>query len=201
MNNFKILVAILFMASCTLSYAQDNKAIKGFSGGMMVHSGYQFGCDNPFDLNISSPTFGIGGCAKLHLSEHFRAGFEGYFSTAPIRNFAESGSHNKLVWTGLLADCFWQKGKFIPYVGTTLGGGMETAFYMFEGDKHDWELESKTVLHKQPFLAIDPYVGIEYAVGEALRLTIKADWLLAINSDGLNKPIGPRIYFGFIFAH
>ena len=34
MNNFKILVAILFMVSCTLSYAQDNKVIKGFSGGM-----------------------------------------------------------------------------------------------------------------------------------------------------------------------
>lgn len=201
MKYLKIFVAILFMAFSTLSSAQDNKTIKGFSGGMMVHSGYQFGCDNPFNLNISSPTFGIGGCAKLHLTDHFRAGFEGYFSTAPIRNVAESGSHNKLFWTGLLADFFWKKGKIIPYVGATLGGGMETAFYMFEGDKHDWELESKTVLHKQPFLAIDPYVGVEYAVGEALRLTLKADWLLAINSDGLNKPIGPRIYFGFIFAH
>ena len=56
--------------------AQDQEVIKGFSGGMMVHSGYQYGCDNPFGLNISSPTFGIGGCAKLHFSEHFRAGFE-----------------------------------------------------------------------------------------------------------------------------
>ena len=34
-----------------------------------------------------------------------------------------------------------------------------------------------------------------------LNLTLKADWLLAINSDGLNRPMGPRIYFGFIFAH
>ena len=30
----------------------------------------------------------------------------------------------------------------------------------------------------------------------ALRLTLKA-----INSDGLNRPMGPRVYFGFIFAH
>ena len=103
--------------------------------------------------------------------------------------------------TGVLADWYWQKGKFVPYVGTTIGGGMETSFYLFEGDKHDWELEQKSVLHKQPFFAIDPYVGIEYVVGEALRLTLKADWLLAVNSDGLNRPIGPRIYFGFIFAH
>ena len=195
-----LLSILLFFCGATL-HAQDNKVIKGFSGGMMIHSGYQYGCDNPFGLDISAPTFGIGGCAKLHLSNHFRTGFEGYFSTAPIRKGVESGSHNKLFWTGVLADLFWKQGKLIPYIGTTLGGGMETAFLMFEGDKHDWALEESTVLHKQPFFAIDPYVGIEYTVGAALRLTLKADWMLALNSDGLNKPMGPRIYFGFIFAH
>lgn len=195
-----LLSILLFFCGATL-HAQDNKVIKGFSGGMMIHSGYQYGCDNPFGLDISDPTFGIGGCAKLHLSNHFRTGFEGYFSTAPIRKGVESGSHNKLFWTGVLADLFWEQGKLIPYIGTTLGGGMETAFLMFEGDKHDWALEESTVLHKQPFFAIDPYVGIEYTVGAALRLTLKADWMLALNSDGLNKPMGPRIYFGFIFAH
>lgn len=184
-----------------MASAQEKKVIKGFSGGMMVHSGYQFGCDNPYGLDISSPTFGIGGCAKLHFSKHFRAGFEGYFSTAPVRNEVKSGSHNKLFWTGALADFFWKKGKFVPYVGATVGGGMETAFYLFEGDKHDWEMESKAVLHKQPFFAIDPYVGVEYKVGRALRLTLKADWLLAINSEGFNQPTGPRLYFGCIFAH
>ena len=195
-----IIAILLFFSGIVGASAQESKFIKGFSGGMMVHSGYQYGCDNPFGLEISSPTFGIGGCAKLHLSDHFRTGFEGYFSTAPIRKGVESGSHNKLFWTGVLADLFWQRGRVIPFVGTTLGGGMETAFLMFEGDKHDWDLES-AVLHKQPFFAIDPYVGVEYAVGKALRLTLKADWLLALNSDGLNKPVGPRVYFGFIFAH
>lgn len=197
----RTLLSILLIICVATLHAQDNKVIKGFSGGMMIHSGYQYGCDNPFDLDISAPTFGIGGCAKLHLFNHFRTGFEGYFSTAPIRKGVESGSHNKLFWTGVLADLFWEQGKLIPYIGTTLGGGMETAFLMFEGDKHDWALEESTVLHKQPFFAIDPYVGIEYTVGAALRLTLKADWMLALNSDGLNKPMGPRIYFGFIFAH
>jgi hypothetical protein len=196
-----ILTLIIFISFATVSNAEEHKAIKGFSGGMMVHSGYQFGGEEPYNLKISSPTFGIGGCAKIHLSKHFRTGFEGYFSTAPIHNGLQSGSHNKLFWTGALADWFWQKGKLTPYIGATVGGGMETAFYMFEGNKYDWKLEEKTVLHKQPFFAIDPYAGIEYAVGEALRLTLKADWLFAINSDGLNRPMGPRIYFGFIFAH
>ena len=196
-----LLTLILSAVFVTVSYAEEKKVIKGFSGGMMVHSGYQYGGDNPYNLDISSPTFGIGGCAKLHLTKHFRTGFEGYFSTAPIRDQLKSGSHNKMFWTGLLADFYWQKGKLVPFLGATLGGGMETSFYMFEGDKHDWEIEQKSVLHKQPFFAIDPYVGVEYAVGEALRLTLKADWLMAINSDGLNRPMGPRIYFGFIFAH
>ena len=195
-----LIIGILLSVSGVV-VAQENKVIKGFSGGMMVHSGYQYGCDNPFGLDISSPTFGIGGCAKLNLSDHFRTGFEGYFSTAPIKKGVESGSHNKLFWTGVLADWFWQHGKFTPYIGTTLGGGMETSFFMFAGDKHDWKPEGMTVLHKQPFFAIDPYVGVEYAVGKALRLTLKADWMLAINSDGLNRPMGPRVYFGFIFAH
>ena len=196
-----IITTLLSVSGVVGTFAQDTKFIKGFSGGMMVHSGYQYGGDNPFGLDISSPTFGIGGCAKLNFTDHFRAGFEGYFSTAPIKKGAVSGSHNKLFWTGLLADWFWQCGKFTPYIGTTLGGGMETSFFMFDGDKHDWKPEGMTVLHKQPFLAIDPYVGVEYAVGKALRLTLKADWMLAINSDGLNKPMGPRVYFGFIFAH
>lgn len=200
MNFRTIIFTILLVGGAVEAFAQENKFIKGFSGGMMVHTGYQYGCDNPFGLDISSPTFGIGGCAKIHLTEHFRTGFEGYFSTAPIKKGVVSGSNNKLFWTGVLADWFWECGKFIPYIGTTLGGGTETSFFMFEGDKHDWKLE-EAVLHKQPFFAIDPYVGVEYAVGKALRLTLKADWLLALNSDGLNKPMGPRVYFGFIFAH
>ena len=215
MNGIRSILSILFFLICTTVISaseyktphtdgpkeQKSKFIKGFSGGMMAHTGYQFGCDNPYNLNINSVTFGLGGCAKLHFTKHFRAGFEGYFSTAPVRNGVESGSHNKVFWTGALADWFWRMGKVTPYVGITAGGGMETAFYMFEGDKYDWIAEGNAVYHKQPFFAFDPFVGVEYAAGEALRLTLKADWLLAFNSEGLNRPMGPRIYFGFIFSH
>lgn len=187
--------------SAAASEHHETKAIKGFSGGMMVHTGYLSGGDNPFGYDAAGATFGIGGVAKLHLSKHFRAGFEGYFSNMGLHKGVSSGSFNKLFWTGALADCFWKVGKFYPYVGATVGGGMETAFYMFEGDKHDWLPEAAAVYNKKPFFAVDPFVGVEYAVGEALRLTLKADWLLAINKDGLNRPMGPRIYFGFIFAH
>ena len=120
MKRLKLIISILLIcltAPCVSS--QGKKVIKGFFGG-----------DNPYGLDFNSATFGMGGCAKLHFTEHFRAGFEGYFSSAPIRKGVQSGSHNKMFWTGALAD-----------------------------------------------------------------------WLIAINSDGLNRPHGPRIYFGVIFAH
>lgn len=167
----------------------------------MLHTGYLNGCDNPFDYDLSGATFGIGGVARLHLSDHFRAGFEGYFSNMGLKKDIQDGSFNKVFWTGVLADFYWTVGRFYPYVGATVGGGMETAFYMFEGDKHGWTPEANAVYNKNPFVAVDPFIGVDYAVGEALRLTLKADWLLAIRKAGLNQPMGPRIYFGFIFAH
>ena len=147
--HIRILSLLLLIGATFTLNAQEKKVIKGFSGGMMINAGYMFGSDNPYNLDISSPTFGMGGCAKLHFSDHFRAGFEGYFSSAPLRNGVESGSHNKVFWTGLLADFFCKRGKFVPYAGLTVGGGMETAFYMFEGDKHDWLPEPMAVLHSQ----------------------------------------------------
>lgn len=193
-----IAIISLGIAAILACHAQENKVIKGYSGGMLVHTGYLYGGDNPYGYNPSGATFGIGGLVKLQFGKHFRLGAEGYFSNMGLM---KNGSFNKLFWSGALCDWVWECGRFHPYAGLMLGGGMETAYYMFEGDKHDWLPEPDAVFHKQPFFAADPFVGVEYAVGKALRLTLKADWLLAINSEGLNRPMGPRIYFGFIFAH
>ena len=195
-----LIITLLLSVSCVV-VAQENKVIKGFSGGMMVHSGYQYGCDNPFGLDISSPTFGIGGCAKLNLTDHFRTGFEGYVSTLGLKHDIAKGSHNKIFWTGLLADWYWQKGRFYPYAGITVGGGMETSYLMFEGSSDDWGYEPRAVFRKQGFVAVDPFAGCDIALGEAVRLTFKVDWLLAIRKQELNRPFGPRLYVGFIFAH
>ena len=202
------LILIFSAIACHAQDKADNKFIKGFSGGMMIHSGYLKGGDIPAgelltigEFNPKGATFGIGGVAKLHLTKHFRTGFEGYFSTMGLKKELAEGSHNKVFWSGVLCDWYWKIGKLYPYIGATVGGGMETAYYMFEGDKHDWQPEAFAVFHKQPFFALDPFAGVEYKVGEALRLTLKADYLLAINSNGLNRPMGPRIYFGCIFAH
>lgn len=193
-----IAIMTLVIAAAFAGYSQERKVIKGYSGGMFVHTGYQSGGDNPYAYEPSGATFGIGGLVKLQFGKHFRLGAEGYFSSMGLM---KNGSFNKLFWSGPLCDWVWKCGKFYPYIGATVGGGMETAYYMFEGDKNDWLPETEAVFHKQPFFAADPFVGVEYAVGKAFRLSLKADWLLAFNSEGLNRPMGPRIYFGFIFAH
>ena len=91
-----------------------------------------------------------------------------------------------------------QEKKFIKGFS---GGMMLHSGYQFGGDSHDWLPEANAVFNKQPFFAVDPFVGCDVAVGVALRLTVKADWQMAIRKTGINRPMGPRIYFGFIFAH
>ena len=196
-----IILCAIALLSAGVSNAQESKIIKGFSGGMMIHTGYQQGCDNPFGYNMQGATLGIGGVARLHLTNHFRTGFEGYVSTLGLKRDIAKGSHNKIFWTGLLADWYWQKGRFYPYAGATVGGGMETSYLMFEGGANDWKPEDKVVFKKEGFFAVDPFVGCDIALGEAVRVTVKMDWLLALRRSGLNAPTGPRLYVGFIFAH
>ena len=155
-----IYTLLAMLLACTTASGEEtpeqtDKVIKGFSGGMMIHSGYQFGGDNPYGYIPKGGTFGLGGVARVHLSKHFRSGFEGYFSTMGLKKGVESGSHNKVFWTGALADFYWNFGKFYPYAGATVGGGMETSCYIFEGDKHDWIPEGHLVYHKQGFFALD----------------------------------------------
>ena len=196
-----LIIAIITLFSCGMATAQEDKLIKGFSGGMMIHGGYQTGYDNPFGYNTQGATFGIGGVARLHIHDHFRTGIEGYVSTLGLHKNIAKGSHNKLFWTGILADWYWQSGKFYPYLGLSLGGGMETTYLMFKGSSNDWLPEDNAVFRKSGFVAIDPFVGCDVAISKAVRLTFKLDWLLAVRKHELNKPYGPRLYIGFIFAH
>ena len=81
MKRLILIISFLTLICLDGTAQEDKKAIKGFSGGMMVHTGFLSGCDNPYNYDAAGTTFGIGGVAKLHLTKHFRAGFEGYFST------------------------------------------------------------------------------------------------------------------------
>ena len=195
MNRLVISIVCLLL---TLSVsAQEKKLLRGFDGGMMVHTGFLSGNLDAIGYQAKGAPLGIGGVIRLHLGEHFRIGTEGYVSTLNQRN---NGSYLKYGWGGLLADVYTVLGRFQPYAGLTLGGGAMTTLLMFEEPASEWASIDGTYFHKQGFMAIDPFVGCDFIVSGPMHLTLKLDYLCALSKSKL-LPHGPRIYIGFIFYH
>ncbi|MBQ9661201.1 MAG: hypothetical protein IJV37_08115 [Bacteroidales bacterium] len=189
------------IALCTLlavtAAAQEKRLIRGFDGGMMLHTGYLSGTLDAIGYEAKGAPTGIGGAIRLHLGEHFRVGGEGYISTLNQRG---NGSYLKYGWGGLLADVYTVLGRFQPYAGLTLGGGAMTSLLMMETPSSAWAPVDGTYYHKQGFMALDPFVGCDFIVSGPMHLTIKVDYLCALSRSTL-LPHGPRVYFGFLFYH
>lgn len=195
------ILTLLTLCAATTSVVaseKEQKLFRGYEGGMMLHAGYLNGNIAPLSYQANGITKGIGGLIRIKLGNHWRIGTEGYTSSM---GQLDNGSYVKTFWAGLLTDYTWTWGRFAPYVGITIGGGTVTDFLMFEGDKKDWEPEGKAYFHKDPFVAIDPFIGCDYIVNESLHLTLKIDYLNGVGGKDLYMPTGPRAYVGFIFSH
>ena len=191
-----ILTAISLLIFLSVS-AQEKKLLRGFDGGMMVHTGYLQGNLDAIDYTAKGAPLGIGGVIRFHLGNHFRIGSEGYVSTLSQRG---NGSYLKYGWGGLLADFYMVLGRFQPYAGFTLGGGAMTTLLMMEAPDSPWAPIGETRYHKQGFMAIDPFVGCDLIVSGSMHLTLKVDYLCAL-SKSILLPHGPRAYLGFLFYH
>lgn len=186
----------MIMLSINL-YAQEKRLFNGFDGGMMLHTGYLKGDFQQLDYPVSGMPFGIGGVIRVHLGDHWRIGSEGYVSTLKQGG---NGSYVKFGWGGLLGDFYWVCGRFVPYAGLTIGGGVNTNLLIRGESAGDWEPVDNAYYNRNGFLALDPFVGCDYIVSDAFHLTLKADWLNCISRD-CRIPSGPRLYLGFIFYH
>jgi hypothetical protein len=193
----RIALSVLCLLLALAVSAQGTKMLRGFDGGMMVHTGYLSGNLDAIGYQAKGAPLGIGGVIRLHLGEHFRIGTEGYVSTLSQRS---NGSYLKYGWGGLLADFYTVLGRFQPYAGLTLGGGAMTTLLMFEEPVSAWAPIDGTRYHKQGFLAIDPFVGCDFIVAGPMHLTLKVDYLCALSASEL-LPHGPRVYIGFLFYH
>lgn len=185
---------VLFTVLCGISWG---KVLRGFDGGMMVHTGYLSGEITPLNYKASGVPLGIGGVIRLHLDEHWRLGTEGYFSSLRQMN---NGSYVKYGWGGILADYYWEFGRFMPYIGLTIGGGGLTDLLIMKEAPSQWGPVEKAYYAKQGFMAIDPFIGCDFIATKALHITLKLDCLCGIGRD-LHMPMGPRLYLGFIFYH
>lgn len=216
-----ILAACLFSADCLMAadpgntdkeregkpaYEKRQGGYRGFSGGMMLHTGYV----GSKDLNITSlqgtvhkqkvggAPVGIGGAIKLMFGRHFRIGAEGYVSTL---YYGRHDSHAKTGWGGILADCVWNLGRWSLFAGGTIGGGSQTNITIMSTIGDDYIAEENISYRKYGFAAIAPFVGAEYAVTPRINIVMKIDYLFNVTNPADDFVTGPRIYIGFMFGH
>ena len=70
-----------------------------------------------------------------------------------------------------------------------------------EGSENDWLAEQTAYVHKQGFVYVNPYVGVDYCLTKRIHLTFRLDWMLALAKEQLLMPTGPRLYVGILFCH
>ncbi|MDD2214984.1 MAG: hypothetical protein PHE41_00195 [Eubacteriales bacterium] len=172
---------------------------------MMIHSGYVSSesyslINSTGDLvsrhNMHGTPFGIGGSIKIHLSDHFRLGSEGYVSTLSYDN---NGSFASVGWGGILADRIWQLDKIAPFIGICIGGGSFKNLTLNSNYGDDYIVESNLSYRKYSFMAVTPFVGMEYAITDKVRLVFKADYLMNVSNFQKDFLRGIRLFAGFSF--
>lgn len=204
----------------------------GFSGGMMLHGGYLF-ADDPTKvfsntglgsldyvkgLPKSGVCYGLGGALRAHMINHIHLGAEGFVSTMPLMH---TGSNVRTAWGGVLCDLYANWGRTRPMLGLTIGGGSMKRLYVPDQSEvtQTNPTDSTSTIYnssyvKTPFFFIDPYVGMEFSIGDHMALLIRIDYMLPFNihNQGLSEvgqavkwdnfltPSGPRLYVGVMFG-
>ncbi|MBO4645837.1 MAG: hypothetical protein J5642_04915 [Bacteroidales bacterium] len=197
----KTLLLIIILVLWNSTPAQEDskpKVVNGFSGGMMLHTGYLFGEIPEIGYTAKGVPLGIGGKICIHLGQHWMVGGEGYVSTL---HQLHNGSYIKYGWGGILGEFYWAFKHVMPYIGLTVGGGAQTTFLMFDGRSGDWTTENNAIFHKQSFCALTPFIGCDFILTKVLHLTLKADWMNTFSRKKMLEPTGPRFHVGLIFYH
>ncbi len=197
----------MLLISAEQSQSQKMR-FSGYSGGMMLQSGYVFNKTVTFvaadgssvqNLKMDGFTYGIGGALRVRFGQHLRVGCEGYVSTL---KYGDYGSYSKTGWGGVLADCTWEKKKWSFFVGGTIGGGSVKNLTLFDKMPLDYKTENlSTSYRKYAFMAFAPFAGVEYAISEKIHIIMKLDYLFNLNNPECDFAACPRIYIGIIFCH
>ena len=182
---------------------------RGYTGGMMLHSGYIF--SRPFGIystaalplgtmQIRGAAFGIGGHVKFAFgtpTDMLRIGAEGHSSNVSYR---PSPSYSHTGWGGLLVDYIHRsKGRVHPFIGCLIGGGGVKNHIIAEGSTDDFVTEPQAAMHRYAFMALAPFAGMEVSLTPKLSLVVKADWLLNVSCRQNDFSSGLRLYVGILF--
>lgn len=202
-------ISLLIFACAALAFmpaaAENKMKYNGYSGGMMLHTGYVFGgVSTPQHAGTVVATekmqglpMGIGGAIRLNFGKYLRVGTEGYSTTL---YYGQKGSYATIGWGGLLADCAFTKDRHTFFVGANVGGGAFRNLTLTEPMHHDWEVENNVSYRKYAFMAVTPFVGYEWAMTQKIHLALKLDYLLNVSNPQPDFITGPRLYIGFMFC-
>ena len=199
-KSFFFFYCILLVLQTSAQDASSKKFhFQGYSGGMMLHTGYLSGGEvkiNPQEpIQLQGVPFGLGGLLRFHLGKHLRIGGEGYNSTL---HYEKNNSYTALSWGGLLIDSPWKINKFTLFFGGTMGGG--SVKNITAVNNHS-SIEKEAIYRKYSVMLIDPFIGMEYALTHRMHLITKIDCIVDINGKQSDFTIGPRIYLGIVFFH
>lgn len=205
---FILAVVLISMNNACLAGENGAKiSYRGFSGGMMPHSGFFYGGKTAvYDIQgavlaveeMRGIPLGLGGAIRLHFGDHFRIGTEGYSTTLHYGNY---NSNVSIGWGGLLADYHREYGKFKPFFGATLGGGSVKNLTLLQDNLLDFTTEQAVSYRNYPFMAFCPFAGVEYSLNKKMYLIFKIDYLMNISNPQDDFVQGPRVYLGFMFYH
>ena len=148
-------------------------AFRGFSGGMALHTGWVGGGS----VRLTTP------------------------AGRPLPVQRVRGVPFGIGWGGLLVDWQWHAGRFHPFAGVTVGGGVVRNTTFTHPAGNDFVTEEGMSFRKYGFTALAPFVGTEFALTARIGLMVKADWLVNAGRPQPDFPQGPRLYVGFIFYH
>ena len=208
-NTKKLLSKKIFLFSiCIVIFLHSNAQnadskkfnFRGYSGGMMLHTGYLYSGKmniNAQKIIIQGFPTGIGGAMRFHFGKNFRVGGEGYASTLSYGE--KNNSYISLGWGGLLVDYHWQINKFSIFFGGTLGGGGIKNVTVTNTAINS--IKENAIYQKYSIMIVDPFVGMEYGFTQRMSVTAKIDWILNISEKRTDLPTGARVYLGFSFFH
>lgn len=197
-----ILLLIGALVMLTTAHASTpSLAYRGFSGGMMLHTGWVDRGSVTVDgvsQRLSGLPMGIGGALRFRFGDHLRVGTEGYTSSV---GYGDWGSSLSIGWGGVLVDWCWRVGPLAPYVGVTVGGGSVEHLTLTREPALDSVAEEGLSYRKYGVGVVTPFVGADYPLSERMSLTFRADCVLPMGRKEFDFPSGVRCYVGFMFNH
>jgi hypothetical protein len=218
---FAIILFVLVSLSVVCATETDTMHVKkrhsmaysGYQGGMMFNVGYVESRDFQFRDNsgivlgesgkLSGASMGLGGALRVGFGKYLRVGIEGYVSTL---KYQPQGSSAKIGWGGLLLDSHWHIKRFTVFTGGVIGGGSYTHITMIDkmgvsNVDNDYVVENQYVSYRHyPFLAVVPFVGMEYSLTKRISVVAKIDYMLNVTNWVDDYAAGPRFFVGFMFG-